>query len=355
MPMITRARLRAAYAGRNILITGGASFLGSHLCELLVEAGARVTVADDLSSGRLENLDSVRGQIQFRPGDLREPAFTREVVNGQAIVFHLAADHGGRGYIETHPVECTGNAVLDHIVFAAAGAAGVKKIVFASSACVYPTNLQASESDRRLLRESDASYDEPGTAFADGEYGWAKFYGELQLRAVHRQYGTDGVACRIFTTYGERENETHAVIALIAKAALRLDPYPIWGNGLQTRNFTYVGDTVTGLALAGARLGGFACINVGTSEHHTIVDLLEEIFHVAHWRPKSIDRQLDKPIGVKSRASDLTRCREWLGWEPQYSLREGVERTMRWYLESCAARNGRDLNDALMERQRGLR
>jgi UDP-glucose 4-epimerase len=352
--MSSAERVREFYRGRTVLITGGASFIGSHLCELLVDAGATVTVADDLSSGRLGHLDSVRGRIRFRQGDLRAPAFTREVVQGQAIVFHLAADHGGRGYIETHPVGCTGNAVVDHIVFAEAGAAGAKKIVFASSACVYPTALQASEADRLLLRESDANYDEQGKAFADGEYGWAKFYGELQLRAVHRQYGTDGVACRIFTAYGERENETHAVIALIAKAAMRLDPYPIWGNGLQTRNFTYVKDTVMGLALAGARLGGFACINVGTSEHHTILDLMEEIFRVADWRPASIARQMDKPTGVKSRAADLTRCRELLDWVPQYSLREGIERTMRWYLESFDARGADGLDDALMERHRGL-
>jgi UDP-glucose 4-epimerase len=141
--------------------------------------------------------------------------------------------------------------LLDHVVFAAAADAGVRKIVLASSACVYPTNLQADEKSRLLLRGEDANFEEPGKAFPDGEYGWAKLMGELQLRAFCKQKGISGVGCRIFTAYGERENESHAVIALIAKAAARLDPFPIWGDGLQTRNFTYVQDTVTGMALGG--------------------------------------------------------------------------------------------------------
>ena len=138
------------------------------------------------------------------------------------------------------------------------------KIVFASSACVYPTNLQSDKDSRFLLREADANFEEPGKAFADGEYGWAKLMGELQLRAFCKQFGLSGIVCRIFTAYGERENESHAVIALIAKAAARLDPFPIWGDGLQTRNFTYVQDTVTGMALAGATLNGFDVVNIGS-------------------------------------------------------------------------------------------
>lgn len=348
--MDLHAGFHGFYQNTTVLVTGGASFIGSHLCELLVELGARVTVADDLSSGRLAHLAAIHDRIQFHRGDLRDAAFTRDMVAGQSVVFHLAAAHGGRGYIETHPVECVGNAVLDHVVFVEAARAGVKKIAFASSACVYPTTLQASDTERALLRESDANYEERGKAFADGEYGWAKLFSELQLRAVHRQYGTSAIACRIFTAYGERENETHAVVALIAKAALRMDPYPIWGNGLQTRNFTYVKDTVMGLALAAARLDGFSCINIGSSNHHTILELIEEIFRFGGWRPRTIERQLDKPIGVKSRAADLTLCREHLDWEPRYSLRDGVERTMRWYLTGFDPTDADRLGVVLMER-----
>ena len=348
--MDVKDRLRTAFAGQGILVTGGASFIGSHLAELLVDAGGVVTVADNLSSGKLENLAALRTRIKFLKGDLRDPQFAKVASSGQSIVFHLAASHGGRGYIETHPVECTNNMLLDHTVFAAAAAAGTAKIVFASSACVYPTNLQADTESRLLLREADANFEEPGKAFADGEYGWAKLMGELQLRAFCKQFGLSGIACRIFTAYGERENESHAVIALIAKAAARLDPFPIWGDGLQTRNFTYVQDTITGMALGGVLLDGFDVINVGTENHYTILDLLEEIFRIVDWRPKVIERQLDKPVGVKSRAADISKCREQLGWVPSYTLREGVERTTTWYLNAFGRRDAQIIERLLMER-----
>lgn len=346
----TISRLASAYAQRRILVTGGASFIGSHLSELLVQAGGNVTVADDLSSGKRQNLDTIASNITFLEGDLRRPDFAAAAAEGQDVVFHLAASHGGRGYIETHPIECTNNMLLDHVVFAAAADAGVRKIVLASSACAYPTNLQADENSRLLLQESDANFEEPGKAFSDGEYGWAKLMGELQLRAFCKQKGISGIACRIFTAYGERENESHAVIALIAKAAARLDPFPIWGDGLQTRNFTYVRDTVTGMALAGAVLDGFDVINVGTETHHTIQDLLEEIFRVVAWRPQTIQKQLDKPVGVKSRAADVTKCQKLLGWIPSHSLRDGVERTIAWYLNAFPQHDAQTLERLLMER-----
>ena len=343
-------RLNRYYANRDVLVTGGASFIGSHLVELLLTNGARIRVADDLSSGKLENLAPVAGEIEFLEGDLRDPDFAARACAGQGVVFHLAAQHGGRGYIETHPVECVGNMGLDFTVFDAAVRAGAEKIVHASSACVYPTTLQANESDRNLLREDDANFEEPGKAFSDGEYGWAKLMGELQLRAFVKQYGISGVACRIFTAYGERENESHAVIALIAKAAMRLDPYPIWGNGLQTRNFTYVLDTVMGMALAGAVLEGFETINAGSPHHHTIMELIDEVFQVLEWRPQEIHRELDKPVGVKSRAADVEKCRRLLGWAPEWSLADGVARTTQWYLAQYEERDRDRFERLLMER-----
>lgn len=338
------------YRGTRVLVTGGASFIGSHLVEALLEAGAEVRVADNLTSGKLDNLSSVTGSVELIDGDLRGAATAARACAGQEMMFHLAALHGGRGYIETHPVECMNNMMLDNVVFDRAANAGVGKIVHASSACVYPTVLQADEYDRSLLKESDANFDESGCAFADGEYGWAKLMGEMQLRAFHKQFGIDAIACRIFTAYGERENESHAVVALIAKALARLDPYPIWGSGHQTRNFTYVGDTVAGLLLGGAKLTGFDTVNVGSEVHHPINDLIDEIFSVLQWRPSSVDRQLDKPVGVKSRAADCTKSRELLGWEPTCSLHDGIERTARWYESSVSADRLRNLDALLMSR-----
>ena len=213
------------YNSKNILVTGGASFIGSHLVELLLKSGANISVVDDMSSGRAENLLEVDKDINLIIGDVRNPDVISKEMKKVEIVFNLAAMHGGRGYIETHPVECMNNMLLDHIVFETAVKNGVETIVHASSACVYPTNLQDKEEDRYLLAEEDANFEEPGKAFSDGEYGWAKLMGELQLNAFHKQYGINGAAARIFTAYGERENESHAAIALIAKALLKLDPY----------------------------------------------------------------------------------------------------------------------------------
>lgn len=339
----------ASYHGERVLVTGGASFIGSHLVELLVANGAQVTVGDDLSSGRVSHLDAVVDDVEILEGNLRDPAFAKLTARGIDTLFHLAAMHGGRGYIDTHPVECTSNLLLDHIVFGAAVAAGASRLVHASSACVYPMNLQASDARRELLREEDANFDEPGKAFADGEYGWAKLIGELQLRAFHKQHGVDAVAARIFTAYGERENESHAVAALIAKAAARLDPYPVWGDGRQTRNFTYVRDTVWGLALAG-RLAGHQVLNVGSSQHHTILELLEIIFRHVDWTPAEMDFQLDKPVGVRSRASDNSRIRALTGWEPETALPEGVGRTIDWYVETTPPERLQDLDALLMTR-----
>jgi nucleoside-diphosphate-sugar epimerase len=344
-----RARLDW-YAGRRVLVTGGASFIGSHLAELLVRSGAAVTVADDLSSGRLEHLRSVTDDCAIMLGDLRDADFARRAAAGQDTVFHLAASHGGRGYIDTHPVECCNNLVLDHVVFDSAACAGVRRLILASSACVYPTTLQESVSWRPLLREDQCGFDGPSQGFPDGEYGWAKLSGELQLRAFHKQYGLDATACRIFTAYGERENESHAVIALIAKALAKLDPYPIWGDGTQTRNFTYVADTVLGLAYAGASSEGFDAVNVGTPVHTSINELTEEIFAVTGFRPGRIDRQLDMPVGVKARGADCAKAEKLWGWYPATTLSEGIARTVDWYAGSVSPERLESLEALLMSR-----
>jgi nucleoside-diphosphate-sugar epimerase len=338
------------YEGRRVLVTGGASFIGSHLVDFLTQRGAAVTIADDLSSGRAENLEAIADECRVMLGDLRNADFARRAVAGQEVMFHLAASHGGRGYIDTHPVECCNNMVLDHVVFQCAARAGVERFVLASSACVYPTNLQDSASDRLLLSEDQCGFDEPGQVFPDGEYGWAKLTAELQLRAFHRQYGVDAMACRIFTAYGERENESHAVVALIAKALAELDPYPVWGDGTQTRNFTYVGDIVLGLALAGAAASGFDVVNVGSPVHTSISELIEEIFDATGFRPSRVDWQLDMPVGVRSRAADCAKSDRLWGWHPSTPLSEGIARTVEWYAKSVSRERLDALSAHLMTR-----
>ena len=321
---------------RKVLVTGGASFIGSHLVEELVSSGASVRVADDLSSGKLENLAEVCKDIEFCRGDLKERSFADRTSKGREVVFHLAACHGGRGYIDTHPVECSSNMILDGTVFAAAADAGVERIAFASSACVYPVNLQDKPvtGTSVYLKEEWADTCTPGAAAADGEYGWAKLMGELALRAYHRQYGIKAAACRLFTAYGERENETHAVIALIAKAFAERDPYPIWGTGDQDRNFTYVGDIVAGMIRAAERVADYSTVNIGTAEHIRILDAVNMIFDYTGFHPDKLEFDTSKPVGVFSRAADLTRCQELLDWTPSISFREGLGRTIDWYSQS---------------------
>lgn len=324
----------SSWPGKPVLVTGGASFIGSHLVEKLVGAGAKVRVADDLSSGKLENLSRILEQIDFQRGDLRDRNFADLSVRGREVVFHLAASHGGRGYIDTHPVECVTNMALDGTVFAAAHKAGVDRVVFASSACVYPVGLQEKPRDGKFVQLREDSVDplSASGAASDGEYGWAKLMGEMALKAYHKQYGLKGVSCRIFTAYGERENETHAVIALIAKAFVKMDPYVIWGTGEQDRNFTYVTDIADGLMLAAEKAPDCSAINLGATEHIKIREVAEMIFDYIGFRPNSLEFDPDKPVGVYSRAADLTKTRELLNWEPQMEFSAGLRRTIDWYV-----------------------
>ena len=336
-----------SWNGVKVLVTGGASFIGSHLVDRLVSYGSDVRVADDLSSGRLENLAQSIGRIDFRQGDLRERAFTRDVMEGREVVFHLAACHGGRGFIDTHPAECASNMVLDGTVIDEAWRARVDRFCFASSACVYPVQRQVTPVGGNVvyLREEWANPFVEGCASSDGEYGWAKLMGEMTLHAYHKQHGMKSVSCRLFTVYGERENETHAVIALIAKAFVRMDPYEIWGDGQQDRNFTYVGDIADGMIRAAERVTDASPINIGTAEHIKIIDSAKKIFEMTKFNPRSIHFDTSKPVGVYSRAADLTRTRARLEWEPRISFTEGLRRTIDWYygarrVEDVAAKLG---------------
>ncbi len=323
----------ADWKGRRVLVTGGASFIGSHLVDRLVAAGAEVRVADDLSSGTRENLRESIEWVELEVGDLRDRDFTRRVMSAQEVVFHLAAAHGGRGFIDTHPADCASNLILDGTVVDEAWRAGVERICFASSACVYPVHLQEKPADGNtiLLREDWADPFVQGRAAADGEYGWAKLMGEMTLRAYWKQHGLKSVSCRLFTAYGERENETHAVIALIAKAFVRMDPYEIWGDGQQDRNFTYVGDIVEGMMRAALTIEDATAVNIGTAEHIKIVDAARAIFVETEWEPAELFFDLTKPVGVYSRAADQTCARSLLGWEPTTSFTDGLAPTVEWY------------------------
>jgi len=334
------------WSRKKVLVTGGASFIGSHLVDKLLREGAEVRVADDFSSGKIENLEysfksvsphHLRARdslLEVYRGDLKEKNFTKFVLQDVDIVFHLAALHGGRGYIHTHPAECCTNMILDQLVFEEAHRAGVERICFASSACVYPSYLQKEVESTYLLKEEDADPFVRDKAFADLEYGWAKLMGEMALEAYHREYGMKTSAVRIFTAYGTRENGSHAITALVARAFMRMDRSVIWATGEQDRNFTYVEDIVDALMLAAEKIEDGSPVNAGRDDRITLNKVAEMIFELTGWKPKKIIHDLTKPQGVASRAADLTRARSLLGWEPKFSYREGFKRTIEWYFHS---------------------
>lgn len=317
---------------KKICITGGNSFIGSHLAQRLMEDGDQVVVIDHLRSKGAENLADVTG-AQLLIGSVRDIEFARKAFAGCGTVFHLAAAHGGRGYIDSHPVLCSQNMALDADVLYAAAAERVDKVVFASSACVYPIELQSyNRPEGFLLREEFANTSQRGAAFPDGEYGWAKLMGEMQLAAYVREGRLGGAACRIFNTYGPKTNETHAIIALLLKALMKQDPFPIWGTGQETRNFTYVSDIVEGMVRIGKLVKDGSAVNVGLSREYSILETAETIFSILGWRPQSIRFETDRPVGAAKRCASTEKLKSITGWEPSISLHDGLEKTIEWYL-----------------------
>src|SRR5437879_3548948 len=314
---------------KRILVTGGASFIGSHLVDALIREGAeQIRIVDDLSSGRLENiqghLDS--GETTFIRADLLAPGVPSAVVRDIDVVFHLAAIHGGRGYVDLHQAACAQNFALDGVVFKAARDAGVEKVVYASSGCVYPNYLQQDVNQELYLTEEMAG----PPCDADNLYGWAKLMGEMTLRAYSRDFGMKSASCRFFTVYGERGVENHAVIAMIARALIRENPFEVWGDGTQIRNWTYVGDIVDGMLLAAEAIDDGTAINLGTMERTRVIDAVNEVLRYTG-RQADIKFRLDMPTGPKNRVASNHLAKKLLGWVPTMSFIDGLHRTTDWY------------------------
>ena len=320
-----------------VLVTGGASFISSHLVDELVLRGAKVTVIDDLSNGKKENLEKSWDKIKFIQQDL-EYIKNNEIMNifkGNEIVFHFAADHGGRGYINTHPADVCSNFAIDHHVFDACNNTDVEKVIFSSSACVYPTKLQNEIGSSYQLKESDSDPENlDGYLSADVEYGWAKLMSEVQMKSFNKQYGLKGCPVRFVTAYGPREDTTHAIIALIYKAVEKMDPFEIWGDGNQERDFTYVEDIVSGSILAAEKISDMTPINLGTGIRYKMLDVVKMICEILQWTPKEFRFDTSKPTGALSRSLDNSLAKTLLGWEPKFSLKDGLAKTIQWFVEN---------------------
>ncbi len=317
------------WTDKRILVTGGASFISSHLVDLLVAKGAgAVRVVDDLSSGKLANIQEHvdAGRVDFQRADLLGPGVAQRAVVGIDVVFHLAAIHGGRGFVDLHQAACAQNLALDGMLIKAAHEAGVEKFVFASSGCVYPNHLQGDVTQELYLSEEMVGppYD------ADNLYGWAKLMAEMTLQAYARDLGMKSACCRFFTVYGERGVENHAVIAMIARAFVRQDPFQVWGDGTQVRNWTYVGDIVRGMVLAAEKIDDGTAVNLGTEERTRVIDAVREVLRYTGHRAE-IEFLPHMPTGPLNRVASNRLARDLLGWEPEMKFMAGLHRTIDWY------------------------
>ncbi|HVE92185.1 MAG TPA: NAD-dependent epimerase/dehydratase family protein [Actinomycetota bacterium] len=337
----------AFWRGRPALVTGGASFIGSHLTDQLVARGASVRVVDDLSSGKLDNLSAaIDAGVEFVRGDLRDPVVAREVTADRSVVFHLAADHGGRGYIDLHQEAMTVNFLIDQNVFRASLDAGCEKVVYASSGCAYPLHLQSNPEETLYLTE-----DMVGPPYEpDGIYGLAKVVGELTLKAMHDERGLRSASVRYFTVYGPRGVENHAVMAMIARCLVREDPFTVWGNGEQIRNWTYVDDIVSGTILAAEKIDDATAVNLGTSERVRVIDAVRLAMKMTgHEAPTKL--LPDAPTGPMNRVASNDLAKKLMDWEPEVLFEEGLRRTVDWYFSTKKADDVRPaLSAALTER-----
>jgi nucleoside-diphosphate-sugar epimerase len=315
-----------------VLVTGGASFISSHLVDKLIASGARrIRVVDDLSSGRLANIQAHvdSGIVEFVQADLLQPGVARAAVQGMDVVFHLAAIHGGRGFVDLHQAACAQNLAMDGLLIKEAHEAGVGRFVFASSGCVYPNHLQTDVGQELYLSEDMVGppYD------ADNMYGWAKLMTELTLKAYHKDFGFKSASCRFFTVFGERGVENHAVIAMIARAFVKQDPFEVWGDGRQVRNWTYVDDIARGMILAAERIEDGTAVNLGTEERTRVIDAVNAVLqYTGHYA--EIKLRPDMPTGPVNRVASNRLARELLGWSPEVKFMDGLKRTIDWYFKA---------------------
>jgi len=317
---------------RRVLVTGGASFIGSHVVEKLIERGTKkIRVVDDLSSGKLENIQKYidAGQVEFTKGDLLKEAVSISAVQNIDTIFHLAADHGGRGYVDLHQVACATNLALDNLLYQNAHKAGVEQIVFASSGCVYPNYIQTDTSKELYLTEDIVGppYD------ADHMYGWAKLMSELTLQSYVREKKMKTASLRYFTVYGERGKEDHAVMAMIARAFVKHSPFTVWGTGEQIRNWTYVKDIAEGTLLAAEKIADGTAINLGTMERIKVIDCAKKVLEYTGHKAE-IKLEPDMPTGPMNRVADNSLARKLLGWEPTMLFDEGLKKTIDWYFNT---------------------
>jgi len=318
----------------SVLVTGGAGFIGSHLAERLVDLGATVTLADDFSRGCLENVKHLRDDVRLLPVDLTTESGCLRATDDIDHVFHLAASVGGIHYIQSENVGgLTPSVLMNQQMLEAARRNGVKRFLFASSACIY---RQQHDGLNRFSEEQAIPANPHST------YGWAKILGEVAARAYQQDSSLDCAIVRIFNAYGPREvldpETAHVIPSFVRKAIEYPDrDFEMFGDGTQERGFIYVTDLVEGMLRAIDRKADGEPINLGNGEEVvSIMGLAERIVDLSG-KDIEIHHDEEGPEGTYKYAADTTRMEAALDWTPEVGLDEGLRRTYEWAAEELDA------------------